>query len=79
MDSTFRAPEIFILIFQQCDSFRGLLPGAAACKFLDSLWRGHSASIIRPFARTEILGFDQALVAVWLKLTYANMTRANER
>jgi len=70
MDRIFGAPEIIVLIFQDCDSFRDVFALAAACQYLHSVWCTNSTSIIWPLARTEILGFDQALVAVWLEATH---------
>lgn len=64
MQAIYSTPEIAILVFQQCGSFRDAIALASTCKFFGSIWRLHFSTIIWPLAQTEIPGFSQALMAV---------------
>lgn len=64
MEAIYGIPEISIIVFQCCNSFRDVVALASTCKTLEAVWRRHPLSIIWPVAQTEMPGFSQALIAV---------------
>ena len=64
MERIFDAPEIVLLVFQACDTVEDCLSLASTCKFLASVWRMHTAPILRPLLEANTPGFNQALLAV---------------
>lgn len=64
MEAIYGTPEIAILVFQCCNSFRDVVALASTCKTLEAVWRRHPLSIIWPVALTEMPVFSQALIAV---------------
>ncbi|KAH8593555.1 hypothetical protein B0O99DRAFT_626577 [Bisporella sp. PMI_857] len=58
------SPEIFTLIFQNCDSIVDLLAFAATCKHIQSVWLENSSTIVWEVSINSIRCFDDALMVV---------------
>lgn len=56
--------EILNRIWQACDEFPQVLALASTCKRAHKIWLAHSPSIIWSVGRSQIVSFNDALMAV---------------
>ena len=57
-------PELVARVFESCADFGDALALALTCKQLHSVWHLTLSKITLEIARTSVLSFDEALIAV---------------